>query len=175
LIITCKQEESVKKATTIGALGALCMFAATQASAEDPMMVSVKRLSLPTALTMAQAAVTACQKEGIQIGVTVVDRNGIPQVVLRDTVAPPITLPISFGKAKAAVMFNAPTSELADRGNTPVGQADGMVMSAGAVPIQVGGHLLGGIGVSGAPSGETDEMCAKAGFEAVQDDLEMAG
>jgi len=164
----------VKKATTIGALGALCMFATTQASAEDPMMVTVKRLSLPTALTMAQAAVAACQKEGIQIGVTVVDRNGIPQVVLRDTVAPPITLPISFGKAKASAMFGVAGSEMLSRANTPVGSADGMVISAGSVPIQVGGNLLGAIGVSGAPSGETDEMCAKAGFEAVQDDLEMA-
>ena len=47
-------------------------------------------------------------------------------------------------------------------------------MSAGGLPIQVGGSLLGGVGVSGAPSGETDEMCAQAGINAVQDDLEMA-
>ena len=164
----------MRKATRIGALGALCMFAATHANAEEAMMVTLKRLSLPTALSMAQAAVAACQKEGVQIGVTVVDRNGIPQVVLRDTVAPPITLPISFGKAKASAMFGVAGSEMLSRANTPVGSADGMVISAGSVPIQVGGNLLGAIGVSGAPSGETDEMCAKAGFEAVQDDLEMA-
>jgi hypothetical protein len=30
-----------------------------------------------------------------------------------------------------------------------------------------------GIGVSGAPSGATDEACAKAGLATVQDDLEM--
>lgn len=164
----------MRKAIRIGALGALCMFAGTQANAEESMMVTLKRLSLPTALSMAQAAVAACQKEGIQIGVTVVDRNGIPQVVLRDTVAPPITLPISFGKAKASAMFGAAGSQLIDRANTPVGRADGMVISAGSVPIEVGGHLLGAIGVSGAPSGETDEKCAKAGVDAVQEDLEMA-
>jgi len=143
-------------------------------SAEEAMTVQLKRLSLPTATTMAQAAVKACEQEGIQIGVTVVDRNGIPQVVLRNTVAPPITLPISRDKAYAAVMFNVPTSQLADRANTPIGRVPGVVMSPGAVPVQVGGNLLGAIGVSGAPSGETDEMCAQAGLDAVIDDLEMA-
>lgn len=47
-------------------------------------------------------------------------------------------------------------------------------MSAGGVPIQVGGSLLGGVGVSGAPSGETDQECAQAGVDAVQTDLEMS-
>jgi uncharacterized protein GlcG (DUF336 family) len=42
------------------------------------------------------------------------------------------------------------------------------------VTIEVGGALLGGVGVSGAPAGETDEECAQAGVDAVQDDLEMA-
>ena len=57
-------------------------------------------------------------EKGIQIGVTVVDRDGIAQAVLRDTIAPTITVPISQGKAYAAVMFNVATSELADRANT---------------------------------------------------------
>ncbi|MFM1892131.1 MAG: hypothetical protein RLZ44_1208, partial [Pseudomonadota bacterium] len=39
---------------------------------------------------------------------------------------------------------------------------------------EVGGALVGAVGVSGAPSGETDEECALAGIAAVQDDLEMA-
>jgi uncharacterized protein GlcG (DUF336 family) len=43
-------------------------------------------------------------------------------------------------------------------------------MSAGGATITVGGSLLGGVGVSGAPAGETDEECAKAGVEAVQMD-----
>jgi uncharacterized protein GlcG (DUF336 family) len=46
-------------------------------------------------------------------------------------------------------------------------------MSAGGVPINVGGFIYGGIGVSGAPSGETDEVCAQAGLDAVAEDLEM--
>lgn len=159
-----------KHSMALALAGAL---ATAPALAEDPMVIQVKRMSLETATTIAQAAVAECRKSGIQIGVTVVDRDGIPQVALRDTIAPRITLPISEGKAYAAVMFNVATSELGERANTPIGRVPGVVMSAGGIPVQVGGALLGGVGVSGAPSGETDQVCAQAGIDAVQVDLEM--
>ncbi len=144
------------------------------AYAEDDLMVSSRNLTLSTAIKIAQAAIVECTKKGIQIGVTVVDRQGVVQVTLRDTIAAPITLPISKGKAFTAVNFNAPTSALGDRANGPIGRAPGIIMSAGGLPIQAGGSLLGGIGVSGAPSGKTDEQCAQAGIKAVLDDLEMS-
>jgi len=146
----------------------------TTAAADDPMMVSVKRLSLATAQRIAQGAVDACREKGIQIGVTVVDRDGVVQTQLRDTIAPPITVPISFKKAYTAANFNSATSALEPRADTAVGRQDFLIMSAGGVTIEVGGALLGGVGVSGAPAGETDEQCAQAGVDAVQDDLEMA-
>jgi uncharacterized protein GlcG (DUF336 family) len=141
---------------------------------EEPMTVSTKRMTLPVAVKIAQAAVAECTKQGIQIGVTVVDREGIVQVTLRDTIAAQITVPISKGKAFTAANFNAATSALVSRADTAVGRFPGHVMSAGAVPIQVGGSLIGAVGVSGAPSGETDEACAQAGVDAVMDDLEMS-
>lgn len=152
----------------------LGMLAATPAMAEDAMVTQVKRMSMDTALTIAKAAITACREQGIQVGVTVVDRDGIPQAALRDTIAPTITLPISEGKAYAAVMFNVATSELGSRANTPIGRVPGVVMAAGGLPIQVGGALIGGIGVSGAPSGETDQACAQTAVDAVQTDLELS-
>lgn len=144
------------------------------ASAEDAMVVDVKRLSAETAMQVVQAAVAECRKKGIQISATVVDRDGTVQAVLRDTIAAPLTLTISRQKAYTAANFNAATSSMADRGNTPVGRVDGLVMSAGGVPIQVAGSLFGAVGVSGAPSGKTDEECAQAGIAAVQEDLEMS-
>jgi uncharacterized protein GlcG (DUF336 family) len=135
--------------------------------------VSVKRLSLETATTIAPGAIEACRKQGIQIGVTVVDRDGSVQVALRDTIAAPITLSISRQKAFTAVNFNAATSQLSERADTPIGRIDGLVMSPGGLPVQAGGQLLGGVGVSGAPSGKTDEDCAQAGIDQVIDDLEM--
>jgi uncharacterized protein GlcG (DUF336 family) len=56
-----------------------------------------------------------------------------------------------------------------------VAKLDGLVVSAGGLPINIGGNILGGVGVSGAPSGKTDEKCAQAGIDAVSADLEMEG
>ncbi|MCG6941278.1 MAG: heme-binding protein [Thiohalocapsa sp.] len=163
-----------RSATAVLAAAIVAGGAATPALAEEPMTVSVKRMSLDTAQKIAQASIDACRAKGIQIGVTVVDRDGVVQAQLRDTIAAPITVPISFKKAYTAVNFNADTSALAERADTAVGRQDFLVMSPGGVTVSVGGSLLGGVGVSGAPAGETDEACAKAGVDAVHDDLEMA-
>lgn len=162
----------MKTTVVIAAVAALSIGSPAQAA--EVGTVDVPRMTMETARTIANATVEACREKGIQVGVTVVDRDGIPQAVLRDTIAPTITLPISKGKAYAAVMFGVPTSELSERANTPIGRTEGVVMAAGGVPIQVGGALYGGVGVSGAPSGETDQACAQAGVDAVKLDLEMA-
>lgn len=143
--------------------------------AEEKMTQNIKRLSLETALRIAQAAIDQCRKEGVQIAVTVVDRGGHEQVVLRDVLAMDITIPISKQKAHTAMAFNSPLSEMQDRftGAYGVPKIDGLVISAGGIPVNVGGNLMAGIGVSGAPSGETDEKCARAGLDAVLSDLEM--
>jgi uncharacterized protein GlcG (DUF336 family) len=145
------------------------------AFADDPMVVPLQRLSMEAAVKVAQGAIDACREQGIQIAVTVVDREGTVQVTLRDTIAAPITVPISKMKAFTAVNFNAATSAMTERADTPIGRVEGLVMSAGGVPILVGGSaLVAGVGVSGAPAGETDEECALAGIAVIQDDLDMA-
>jgi uncharacterized protein GlcG (DUF336 family) len=47
------------------------------------------------------------------------------------------------------------------------------VALGGGVPIEGGGSILGGIGVSGAPGGDIDEKCANAGIAAIKDALEL--
>ena len=141
---------------------------------ETPPSVTLPHLSMETALTIAQGAIQACRKEGIQVTATVVDRSGTVQVALRDTIAAPITLTISRQKAFTAVNFKAATSAMGDRVGTPIGRIPGVVMWPGGLPIRAGGALLGAVGVSGAPSGTTDEVCAQAGIDKVIDDLEMA-
>ena len=144
------------------------------ADEDEYLTVSIERLTGDAALKVAQAAVLECRKQGYQITATVVDKNGIVQAVVRDTLAPPVSIGISRDKAYTAVNFSADTSTLTARQNTPVGSIDGVLMSAGGVNINVGGTIYGAVGVSGAPSGETDEACAKAGVAAIAEDLEMA-
>lgn len=154
----------------------VCLPLTATAESEQPLMVNIKRLSLDTALTMAQATIAACRKEGVQVAVTIVDRGGHPQVVLRDVLAQDLTLTISKQKAYTAMSFNAATGSMKDRFDSPfaIAKVDGLVFGAGGLPIAAAGNIIGGIGVSGAPSGETDEKCAQAGIDAVIDDLEMA-
>ncbi len=163
----------IKAGACAGLLGTTSFI---QAAEEQPVLVNIPRMSLDTALTAAQASINACRKEGVQIAVTIVDRGGHPQVVLRDVLAMDLTLTVSRDKAWTALSFNTPTSGLTGRFDSPVSVAKtpGLVFSAGGLPIQAGGSIVGGIGVSGAPSGETDEKCAQAGLDAIQDDLEMA-
>jgi len=145
-------------------------------SGTQPLFVNVKRLSLDTALRVAQAAIEQCRKEGVQVSATVVDRGGQVQVVLRDVLAADLSLRISQQKAYTAMSFNMATSALEGQFKTPysVPKVEGVLVAPGGVPIIAGGVSYGGIGVSGAPSGETDEKCARAGVAAVADDLDMA-
>ena len=150
-------------------------LAQAQTSGKQPVLVSIKRMSLDTALKAARASIEACRKEGVQVAVTVVDRSGQAQVVLRDVLAPDLTLKVSQAKAYAAVSFVAPTSQLESRFTQPFGppSVGGVVIAAGGVPVQASGELVGAIGVAGAPSGQIDERCARAGFDAINEELEL--
>ena len=156
---------------------ALIAFPAFPAlSAEVPVIVKIPRLTVEASGKIAHAAMEACRKEGIQIGVTVVDRSGDPMVMLRDTLAPRITIEISQQKAYTAVNFNAATSSMENRFTQPfsVGKVDGLVFSAGGIPIEAAGNIIGAVGISGAATGEQDEACARAGIQAIQFELETA-
>ncbi|MDD4882351.1 MAG: heme-binding protein [Gallionellaceae bacterium] len=158
---------------------ALCLaiLAAPVLAADLPVIVKIPRLTVEASEKIAQAAIAACRKEGIQIGVTVVDRSGDPMVFMRDTLAPKVSIEISRQKAFTAVNFNAPLSSMEDRFTKPfsVGKVDGLIFSAGGLPIEAAGNIVGAVGVSGAATGEQDEACAKAGVESIRMDLEMAG
>ncbi len=153
---------------------ALLALASSPALAADPMTISQSRISMDVASTIATTAVAACREKGIPIGVSVVDRNGIIQVQMRDTTAPPITLNISRKKAYTSIMFNGKGSELASRADSPLTTlGEGLAFMPGSVTIAAGGKIYGAVGVSGAPDGMVDEECAQAGLDAVIMDLEM--
>ena len=48
-----------------------------------------------------------------------------------------------------------------------------VVAIGGGVLIEAGGSIVGAIGVSGAPGGDADELCAKAGVAAIREDIEF--
>jgi uncharacterized protein GlcG (DUF336 family) len=51
---------------------------------------------------------------------------------------------------------------------------EGILVLQGGLPIEAVGYQLGAIGVSGAPGGDRDEVCAHKALEHVQERLEFA-
>jgi len=152
-------------ALVAGALG-------SPAQAQD-LTAQISTMTTETAARIAEATVAECRDRGIPVAATVLDRTGRQLVVMRDTMAPDLTLDISQRKAYTALSFNVETSALEGRGGEPIAYTPTLAMFAGGVPVEAGGRVLGSVGVSGAPSGETDQECAQAGVDAVQMDLEM--
>ena len=149
-----------------------------QVLAQDAATYATRNLTLETALKAAQAALKKCRDSGWQAAVAVVDRSGVVQVILRDRYAGPHTPRTASGKAWTAVSFRSNTGALVDltqpgKAQSGVRNLPHVVVLGGGVIIEGGGQMLGAIGVSGAPGGEADEACAKAGIAAIQESLEL--
>ena len=161
-------------------VGALAIYAAAgsvQTRAQQSL-VTHKSLSPAIALDAAQAALADCQQRGYQVAVAVVDRFGVVQVVLRDRYAGPHTPATASGKAWTAATFRTSTSSLVAISQPGMMQAGirslpGAVILGGGLVVESGGSLVGAVGVSGAPGGDADEACAKAGIEAIQGKLDF--
>ena len=153
------------------------MLLAAPAGAQDAL-VTYKSLTPEVALDLARVALSSCRERGFQVAVAVVDRFGVTQVLLRDRFAGPHTVTTATGKAWTAVSFRTNTGELAAMTQAGMPQSGvralpGVVALGGGVTIEAGGSLVGAVGVSGAPGGEADEACAKAGIEAVREKIEF--
>lgn len=152
------------------------MCVSVPAWGQDAFVVS-KSLRPELALVAAQAALQSCQDSGYQVGVTVVDRSGLPQVFLRDRYAGLHVYETSRRKAWTAVSFRTSTSDLAQAtqsGETASGirhLTDALPLGGGLVIYAGDGSIVGGIGISGAPGPELDEICAQDGLDAIDDEI----
>lgn len=162
----------------IGVAAAAIGFAAAPPARAAEGVITYKSLSPDVAFDLARTALLKCRKDGYQVAVVVIDRFGVPLVSMRDRYAGLGSLEIATGKAWTAVNFTRDTSAMIKaikEGELSAGLATlpKVTMLAGGLIIEAGGSLLGGIGVAGAPGGDKDEACAKAGLGSVQDRLDF--
>ena len=160
------------------ALAAATLMALSSPSQAQDATYSVRMMTPEAAQKAAKAALEACRKAGYQVAVAVVDRAGLPLVMLRDRFAGPHTPGVATDKAWTALTFKTDTTELTKITGPGMPQSglrsvDRVTAFGGGMMIQAGGTLYGALGVSGAPGGDADDACAKAGIEAIQIDLEM--
>lgn len=169
-------KRTMRLRTFLAGLTAAALLA-SPASAQDAT-VTYKTLSPEVALELARATLADCQKRGFQVAVAVADRFGTPQVMLRDRFAGSHTPATASGKAWTAATFRTSTTELNAISQPGMPQAGlrnlpNVVIIGGGITVEAGGSLLGAVGVSGAPGGDADDACAKAGVAAIKDKLDF--
>ena len=138
-------------------------------------LLSHKDLSVGVATTIARTAIDTCKAQGYNISVNVLGREGQVVVAARGEGAGFNTMENSMKKAYTARTMRRPSGEFADAvKNNPTAGAlflTNIVPARGALPIRVGDDVIGAVGVSGAPGGDKDEACAKAGIDKVAAEL----
>lgn len=156
-------------------LSALSLAAAGFAGSAQAQVLTHKDLSLAMATAIALQAVETCKTNGYNVSVHVLGRNAETLVALRHHAAGVNTFENSMKKAYTSRTFRIESGKFAENvGQNPVaGQLflANIVAARGALPIKIGEETIGSVGVSGAPGGDKDEVCAQAGIDKVKDQL----
>lgn len=161
------------RAVVVVALFAMMPIGITQA---DELLAG-HRLPAVLASEAAAAVVTTCARQGYAETAVVVDADGVRQAVLRGDRAGSHTLDSANDKAYTAASFKTDTSVLVERAKTVPGfsalftQLPHLILFGGGVVIKQGDDVIGAIGAAGAPGGNLDEACARAGLHLIQDRL----
>ena len=155
----------------------LLMLFSCALMAEQPPVVTTKALNAHTANHAAMAAYQECSTRGFHVAVAVTDRQGRLLSFVRSPLSGPHTIKVSKRKAFTAATYRAATSSMMDRKH--LARPPGVLLLGGGLPIEIGGEFYGAIAVSGAPAektpGDVDEACARAGIDAISEEIEFAG
>ena len=156
-------------------LSVLCTaLLASQTHAEGPLQTH--RISAGLANQAVAAAVAKCASQGYAETGVLVDADGVQLAVLRGNRAGAHTLDSAFAKAYTSASFKTDTSALVERSKTVPVLANlfklpHLLLLGGGIVIKVGEEVVGAIGAAGAPGGDLDEACARAGFNKIKDQL----
>jgi uncharacterized protein GlcG (DUF336 family) len=169
----------------------LLLWAATQpafaqSAPPAPALRTVKMLPVTWAVEAAVEAVEACRLKGLNVSATVVGFDGLRQVVIRGDGATPHTIENSFNKAYTMVTLGpiqkkdttgeiqqAVTRSPGTSTTMPPAALPGLTFVPGGVAVKVDGQIIAGLGVSGAPDGNLDEACARAGLAKIEAHLKQ--
>ena len=130
-------------------------------------------LPLAMANKAASAALEKCKEDGYRVSVAVVDRAGVTRTLMRGDGAGPHTTDSATKKAYTAASLRRPTGELAEMvAKVPALQSlrdmsEKVLLLGGGLPIEIGGEVVGGIGVGGAPGAHLDDACAQTGLDSI--------
>lgn len=153
-------------------MAAIAILAAVPCAASAQVLLTERNLSFAAAQQAATAAMEQCRKNGYRVTVTVLDRTARTKVVLHDDGANLHTIENSLRKAYTSLTFRTPSGDFGKRVIANPGLAgalhlDKITTLEGALPILAGKDIVGSIGISGAPGGDKDAVCAQAGIDRI--------
>jgi uncharacterized protein GlcG (DUF336 family) len=157
----------------LAVLASLSVLATSPVLAQAPQVE--KNVSMAMALAIIQGTLEQCTKDGYKVSVVIVDKAGNVAASVRGDGTNPHTM--EFGRLKAYTSRTRGQTSLefmkltSDPANAYLKQIPNTVAVGGGVPIKAGNEVIGAVGVSGAPGGEKDEVCANAGIAKVADAL----
>jgi uncharacterized protein GlcG (DUF336 family) len=159
---------------TGAAFAALVLTAA--AAPASAQALATHRIPATLAMEAVAEAVASCAKQGYNETVVLVDVDGVTQALLRGDGAGAHTLDSATYKAYTAASFKSDTAALVERAKTrPIAplfeKLPHLLLFGGGIVIKIGEETVGAIGASGAPGGELDDGCAKAGLEKIRERL----
>jgi uncharacterized protein GlcG (DUF336 family) len=130
-----------------------------------------KNVSMAMMQAIIAGAIEECAKSNFRVSVAIVDKAGLLAANMRGDGTSPHTLDFARMKAYTARTRNQTSLEFAAATQAPENAGlrtiPGLVPVGGGVPIKAGNETIGAVGVSGAPGGDKDEVCAKAGIAKV--------
>jgi uncharacterized protein GlcG (DUF336 family) len=138
--------------------------------------LSTHRIPAALALEAVGAVVATCARQGYAETAVLVDADGVRQAVLRGDWAGVHTLDSASDKAYTSASFKTDTGALVERAKTvPIApllaKLPNLLLFGGGVVIKIDDEVVGAIGAAGAPGGDLDENCARAGLEKIRDRL----
>jgi uncharacterized protein GlcG (DUF336 family) len=161
------------RVVSLAVLASASMLVVGPACAQAPL--TEKNVSMGLSLAIIQGALDQCTKDGYKVSVVIVDKGGNVAASVRGDGTGPHTMEFARMKAYTARTRNQTSLQtmklLEDPANSFIRQIPNVVGVGGGVPIRAGTETIGGVGVSGAPGGEKDEVCANAGLAKVADAL----
>jgi len=154
-------------AAVSGVVGSQAAFAQT---------LPTHRIPAALALEAVGEAVAACARQGYSETAVLVDVDGVRQAVLRGDRAGAHTLDSANDKAYTAASFKSDTSALVERAKTApiaplLAKLPNLLLFSGGLVIKIDDEVIGAIGAAGAPGGDLDDACARAGLDKIRDRL----
>jgi len=133
-------------------------------------------ISAQLAVEAATQANDVCLRNGYKTTALVTDSAGVPIVLLANDGAAAITQRVAMSKISAVLTYRKTSGEVSDNAAKDPALAaqikgNPLIETArqGAIPIISGTTIVGALAVSGAPGGDKDEVCARAGLAKIQE------